>query len=156
MANLVDASLGHWEVDGVDMIGPAWSVLNIQALWQGPQVTRSNRVQSGTQGRKGYPQVVDETVLSVQFLIVGDVDHTDTPHTDAQIGLALNYDYLRTNVWDPVDPLRTSTLTMPDGDVREAEVQFDPFPLPSLTGLTTLVGTLTVILPGGYHRPVGS
>lgn len=140
----------QWNVDDVDMICPAWWVLNIQVLFQGPTVVIANRQQAGTNGRKGYPGITDEAKVSLRFVINGTVNSDGDPYEDPREGLIANYDFLRTNVFDPVDPLRTSTLSLPSGPSRIAQVQFDPFPLAAADG-GWVEDTLGVTVVGGAH-----
>jgi hypothetical protein len=145
-----------WEVDDVPMISPAWTVLNIQVLWTGPTVVFSNRQQAGTRGRKPYPGLEDEARFSVRFHLLGQYDINGDPYDDPQEGLELNYFYLRENVWDPVDPVRTSTVTTPSGLELTTAIQFEPFPMDELIGLSDYTGNLGIVLPEGAHYPGGS
>lgn len=140
----------EWLVDEINMNCPAWWVLNPQVLLQGPTVITSNRQQAGTEGRKGYPQLNDQTSLTLRFAITGAWTPDGDPNDDPLAGFAENYLFLRTNVFDAAWPLRTSTLLLP-GDVElTAPIQFEPFPLDAAEN-GEIEGNLGIILPTGSH-----
>lgn len=148
MSLLVDESGFQLTIDDtVDMICPAWSLTGLVAFLRPPTVTVTNRRLNGG-AVSVYPGVPGEIRLSAPFTVIGDVDHTGTPYANATAGLASNLNYLWDNVFEPVDPVRTGVLWLPDYPelTRTFDIQFENVPTDGGYGGNTIETTLSVVV----------
>lgn len=129
------------EVSSVPLATPAWRVVNVSELWQGPEVRGDDRLVPLVDGVVPYPRRPDVTVRTLRVHIFGDYDHEGNAHTDGRAGLWANIAYLRDNVADPVtsgDGTRPIVVHLPDGDVT--------------TGCLTANGIGAASSPDGLER----
>lgn len=148
MSGLVcDTITGELTAAGIVMHGPGWCVLDCTPLWGQVNVTGGNRRLSRTHGDRPLPRYRTTTEHSLGMMICGETDQDGDPYPNPWLGLELNLKYLRDNLVDPpgtATGTRASTLLMPSGDLRTADVTYldvrlgDP-----LTGHNGLNGNVT-------------
>lgn len=117
--------LGQFVINGVDMITPAWEVVDLTSLWLTPRVRGSDRLIPGINGVRPFKRRTTVTEHNLPFVVVGGFDQAGVALADPWAGLQANIDYLRLNVVDPTgvtDGTRVATLTMPSGAVRTADI----------------------------------
>lgn len=133
--------------DTVDMICPAWAITGLVALLRPPPVTVTNRRLNGGATRV-YPGVPGEVRVNVPFVVIGDVDHNGDTYANATAGLLSNLNYLWDNVFEPVDPVRTGVLWLPDYPelTRSFDIQFENVPTDGGYGGDTIETTLSVVV----------
>lgn len=147
------ATMGGWDIDGQDMSGPAWQPLNLEQLWLPAPNRVRNRVVPGVAGSTAFRPRVAERAVDIQLIIAGDVNQSGTPNGDETEGFTDNIDTITTNVVDPPTAptkTRTSTLTMPDGTTRTAEIQVVGFSYEPI-GNNMARGVLSIVIPAGEH-----
>lgn len=149
----VDESGFQLTIDGtVDMICPAWALTGLVAFLRPPPVTVTNRRLNGG-GTRVYPGVPGEIRLNAEFVVIGDVDHTGTPYANPTAGLLSNLNYLWDNVFEPVDPVRTGVLWLPDYPElsRTFDIQFENVPTDGGYGGDTIETAVSVVISNiGY------
>lgn len=148
-----NSAAGGLSIGGVNMMCPAWEVLNLLVLWS-PAIQRgSDRVLPGAAGVVARPRRDTVTRHSLQLLIVGDVDRTGSTNSDLFEGLQANIDYLRANVVAPTgtgDGTRSAVLTMPDASTRTEAVHVTALTLGEFRGDGAWVrAVLEVSIPSG-------
>jgi hypothetical protein len=117
-----NTAAGGLTINSVDMMQPAWQVMNLIELWLPAQQRGEDVVIPGVAGRRPYRRFVDATRRTLRLKITGDVDRNNTPQSNKFVGLQTNVDYLITNVVDPPttgDGTRSLVLTMPSGSRTE-------------------------------------
>lgn len=137
-------------INDVDMLCPAWIVLDLANLWV-PTVLYDNRVAPGLTGQTALEGVQDELRTSLPFRMTGAVDHLGNAHPDPVTGFRRNWVYLCQNVFlPPTAPAHTALYQSPDA--YEEPFEFDIQVATPVIGdryRTMWEGTLPVILPGG-------
>lgn len=95
-------------------------------LWAGFDVRGEDRILPSATGVLAYPRRITATRRDLRLLIAGDViGQTGAAATDARVGLATNFEYLRANVLAPVvsaTGTRAATLTVPGLATRSANI----------------------------------
>jgi hypothetical protein len=119
----VDLDNGQVEINGVELITPAWTLLNIRDLWV-PRGYRGSDVKlpyvSGQQARR---RRLDAAQYTLRMVMTGWYFEDGSQWPTYEIGLEENVDYLRSNVADPwTSTPYTINLTMPSGSVRTGTV----------------------------------
>lgn len=154
-AILVNTCDGNLSIAGVPMRTPAWSVLRLTPLWQGPVVRGADRILPGSPGVIPLPRRPNVTVRSLPIVITGDVDQLGVANVDPWVGYEENFDYLRSTVADPTevgDGTVEAVLTMPSGVTRTADVHVLGLvmadPVAGADGLVAR-GTLDLSIPTG-------
>lgn len=148
-----DTSDGQLEINGVDLICPAWDVVSLRGLWT-VVATRGSNVRIPTvQGAKKRRRRIDEArARTLDMVIIGEYDRLGSLNADPRVGLETNLNYLRENVMDPPTAAALdATLTMPSGAERTAEVQIESFELGEGTESLTLA-TVTFTIVGGVFE----
>lgn len=164
-------SEGALVIDGISMnpANGAWGVFGDERGQGGLfrlavefDVRGEDRILPSVTGVIAYQRRMTVTKIDLRLIVVGDVDGvTGLPVSDSRIGLLDNLDYLRANVWDPVDTAtgtRSATWTAPDSSVRTAEihvlgVKTDTYLLQECGG-SLFIGKLMISIPEG--RFIGS
>lgn len=117
--------LGVLSISGVSLNRPAWSIMNLERLWQQVEVRGEDRLIPGVNGVIAYRRRVTTRTVDLDFAITGDVDQAGNPVADGLVGLETNLDYLYANAFEPLttaDGTRPATLTKPSGATRTANV----------------------------------
>lgn len=115
---------GPDDVD-VDMITPAWAILNLIRGWRPPTVEVNNR--QTHHGEVPYPVRFVATTISYDFAMIGDRNHLDEVYADPVEGMESNLNYLLTNVFLPQG--LEATLTKRSGAQTRGPIQFVDFPV---------------------------
>lgn len=137
----------------IPLATPAWRIINMSTLFEGPDVRGSNRVLPGTAGEKAFPKRVGATVKVLQMVVYGGRKWDNTVYSDRHVGLETNLLYLADNLAvPPAAPAgtRASTLHLADGSTRTANIQVIKFRIGSGGGLDTLA-TLDINIPTGRY-----
>ena len=141
-------------VNDIDMLGPAWLVLDLANLWQ-TQWAWDNRIVPGVAGSIPFNAAEDDLRISLPFWVLGSHDQFGDPHPDAQTGFWRNWQFLAENVWNGEPAGCYYTPPDPDEDPIYFIGQFSA-PQISERYPTDWKGTLPVILSGGAVRSVRS
>lgn len=148
------ANMGGWTIDSTNMCGPAWRPETLEDLW-GPGPNRgSDRVIPGAPGALAKPRRVDARTVAVRFWLTGAVTQAGASNTDPVAGFVANVDVLAGLVAPPALPAvtRTSTLTMPGGGSRTAQIIVESFDYQREASFGALVrAALTITIPAGAH-----
>lgn len=124
---------GELTIGGVSLHTPAWMIKDVVHFWFDSEYRSEYSQVPGLDGEDPTTPFANSAVISQDFKICGDVDHTGEAYEAAggweawAIGFASNMNYLRTNVLTgrSLTGLRTraATLTVPgEDDPREADV----------------------------------
>jgi hypothetical protein len=148
-----NTAAGDLSIGGVEMLCPAWTVLNLHVLQQPADQRGEDRLIPGANGVLALRRRNTVTRHGLQLLISGTHDRTGASVADRLEGLQANIDYLRTNVVEPTgsgDGTRSAVLTMPDGSARTEPVHVIglEFGDLSLDG-SWLRAVLTISIPSG-------
>lgn len=161
---------GTLSIDGIDMANQygAWGIIGDERGQGGLlrltvefDVRGEDRILPSVTGVIAYQRRMTVTKFDLRLLVIGEVDGvTGTPVSDSRIGLQDNLDYLRANIWDPVDTAtgtRSAVYTALDTSTRTAEihvlgVKTQTYQLQECGSI--YVGTLQISIPEG--RFVGS
>lgn len=142
---------GQLTINGVDLVGPAWDVVNLRKLWTVTATRGSNVLIPTVQGKKARRLRVDEVNHTLDMVIIGEYDRLSSENADPVVGLEANINYLRANVTDPTgtgDGTLAATLTMPSGATRTADIQVNSFTIGE--GLDSMcLATLDITVPSG-------
>jgi hypothetical protein len=156
---------GTLTIDGISMNpgNGAWGVFGdergeggLVRLWVEFDVRGEDRILPSVTGVIAYQRRITVTRKDLRLLVVGDVNGiSGLPVLDSRIGLQDNLQYLRSNVFDPVDSntgTRPATLTLPDGgelfaDIHVLGVKTQTYHLSECGSIW--VGTLQISIPGG-------
>jgi len=148
---------GTLEIDNVPMSCPAWSTLDLTSLWLGPAQRGEDRILPGVSGVVPYRRRATVRTVTLEMVIVGEVDHTGAVNADPWDGLRHNIWYLRTNVTDPTnigDGTRNAVVTMPDGvTTRQADVHVGELVLGEHDNYARYLATLELSIPAGVFTP---
>ena len=150
---IVDSRMGDLTINGVEMMGVAWQMLDLKVLWEPGKQRGTNRLLPGTSGVKAYRKRVTETPYSMPMVITGFVDRSGAAQANPYAGLENNVSYLRSNVVDPTnvgDGTRASVLTMPSGATRSANIHVMGLVLGNQAGPIVLA-TLEIEIPAGVY-----
>lgn len=109
---------GRLSIDGLIMHCPAFAVLDVAKLWEGP-VQRGTDLQiPGRPGVLPNPRRADVTPTSLRLVIDGRFDRDGDEYPNSAQGLLETVLWLRENVTDPTyatDGTRQLVLSSPDG-----------------------------------------
>lgn len=134
MAGIIDYDCeGTLTIGGISMNRPAWAILGdeqgeggLLGLITNVAQRGSNRKIPGSAGVLAYRRRVDETEHELRILVAGDVNSSGVATSDHNQGLAVNLDYLYTNVIAPVvstTGTRSASLVIPGLATRTANIQ---------------------------------
>lgn len=153
---------GELVVNGVPFnFPPCWCCPDLTRLWMpNPFKGVGSVAQPDADGSWGYPQHFDgDTGLVLPFVLTGHYDHT-TQEPVAAGGeweaLQATIDYLRAEVFDMRDAGTRvasweATLTMPSGEVREADVRMGPLELGQHAKAAYLASFTITVLSGSFR-----
>jgi hypothetical protein len=118
MAYVITFPLHYLDIGGVPLSTPAWEVLNLETLMEGPDVRGEPRLIPGAVGVRANPLRPTATTHTLELYFHGYADWEDTPYTDPHAGVLANVAWFRANVSDPSAGAvtRTATLYVPDPD----------------------------------------
>lgn len=132
---------------------PSWDIPSLVKLWAEADVRGENKLLPGAPGMRPYPTRLTESTHELAFFIFGDTALDGTFIANGWEGLQDHLDALWTNVFAPVTTgtgTRTATLTLPSGDVRTAEVQFEPLTFAGdVYDARHVEAVITMIIPAG-------
>lgn len=138
---------------GVDMFTPAWSILNSYVMEQPPAIEVENTDIAGYDGVRAEQPWQVETVHTLSLHVIGDVDHTTTPHPDPLTGVRTNWRYLTANVFDLMltqptisavwEPVPGDVLIASDAQVRDAQI--------NSAGPADFFASFELVLPTGWE-----
>lgn len=138
-------------LNGVPMHTPAWEILNLAELWQGPPSRGSDDVIPGAGGVRPNPRRANTRLVSLEICVTGTRDWEGQPYGDARVGLEENLNYLRAYVTDPTNVgtgLITCVLHMPSGATRQGDVHVETFEFQG-DGPTAVQGHIDLSIPAG-------
>lgn len=158
MALQIRTGHGELKINSVSMHTAAWRVRDITPLLYDSPLRGQYVVVPGVDGATAVPMRQTDATFSLEFVIVGDVDHTGAKYsasgayTGPQIGLASNINYLRTNVLTgrtlTGNRTRSATLTVPgEATARTADVHVSLTPGNAYP--TFMLATLELRIPQG-------
>lgn len=89
---------GDLTIGGVDMLGPAWAVLDLSPLRESLEVRQTSVLIEGRGGRRSRPGLPDETDYSLRMAFSGATDQAGVPWADPRGGLLANRRTFETSV----------------------------------------------------------
>lgn len=153
---------GTLTIGGISMNRPAWAILGddtgagglLQLITVAEQ-RGSDRIIPSATGVIAYPRRLTVTPFELRILVAGDVDSTGAPTANAQEGLAVNLNYLYTNVVAPVvssTGTRAATLSIPGLSALTANIHvigLRPSEYHLGSSASVWEGRLQISVPGG-------
>lgn len=98
MALPVNTSAGELRIDNVSMHTPAWRVLDVGKLLFDSPLRGQYVVVPGVDGAAVVPRRNDSAQWSLEFVIIGDCDHTGQEYANKQEGFVSNLNYLMSHM----------------------------------------------------------
>lgn len=138
-------------IGGISLATPAWDVLNIHVLWQGPEVRGSDRLLPGAAGVRPYRRRATVTRYTLELVINGTFREDGLTYANPAIGLQSNIDYLYANVVAPVattSGTRAVSLVMPDGTTRTGHAHVEAFQIAPIS-FKVVRATMDISIPTG-------
>lgn len=141
----------YLEVNSIPLATPAWDVLNVDVLWNAPDVRGTDRLlpgASGVRARKRRPTV---TKVTLEMIIKGARNWENTVYASPAVGLETNVLYLRSNVTDVLassDSTVVATLHNPSGGTKTGSVHVEGFKVQHIS-YQVARATLDLSIPGG-------
>lgn len=114
----VTKEAGVLTIDGLLMHRPAFAVVDVTPLWEGPEQRGDDLTIPGRPGALANPRRADKSKRQLRMLIDGRYDVAGTEVGDPIANLYVVRTYLRTHVSDPTnlgDGTRALVLTVPSG-----------------------------------------
>ncbi len=152
MALQVTTSAGELKINSVSMHTAAWRVTDVGKLAFDSPLRGSYVVTPGVDGATVVPMRNDAAQWSLEFVMIGDCDHTGAAFANKQEGFYSNLNYLNTNVLTgrnlTGNRTRAATLTIPgEGTDRTADIHCWLEPGEVTTNYWT--ATLEIRIPAG-------
>lgn len=142
----------YLEISTVPLATPAWRILDLSPLWDGPQVRGDDLLIPGTAGVLTQPRRATVTRKVLPIAIFGEQDWEGNVYADPFTGVRTNLDYLYTNVFAPVgtgDGTRAATHHLKSGATRTANIiVLSPLDVRP-AGKHSLIGRLDILIPDG-------
>jgi hypothetical protein len=147
----------YLEVDGEGAIGyiplatPAWEILDLSPLWDGPDVIGEDRHVPGY-GALSFRREVTASRRALPMMIYGEYAQDGVAYLDPREGLQTNLDYLLTNLVVPPaagDGTRAAILHGPGGATKTANLQVLSPLRTAPAGPLALRASLEVVIPAG-------
>lgn len=135
----------------IPLATPAWRVINLSSLFEGPDVRGANEVVPGVAGRSALPVLVDETTKTLEMVVYGARDWNAGAYSDHHIGLETNLAYLTANLARPPAwpaATRGAILHKANASTVSAAIQVMKFRVGQSGGLDALA-TLEIRIPAG-------
>lgn len=153
------AELGGWNIGAESMIWAGGKPLDVQKLWGAAPLEWDNHRHPEVDGRLPMDPFGEEAVHEIRFHLSGLWLPNGDPAPSTARGFQANYAELVRKVGNRTTwggPTAASTLSMPDGSTRSAQIQAFVHP-PGTDRLGTLMAAaVTVIIPAGQFEPAGS
>lgn len=136
----------------IPLATPAWRVINLEVLYDGPAVRGENQIIPGVAGTSALPVMAHESTKTLELVIFGGYDNTGAAHTNARLGVRANLLYLVDNLVLPgtSDTSRAAILHMLSGSTRTANVQIVGGLRAGKVGGGNARATLDIRIPAGY------
>lgn len=159
MALPVSTRMGELKINGVSLHTPAWKIKQVVWLWFDSPLRGAYLTTPGKDGEDPVPMRNTSAQWDLDFVMVGDVDHTGAKYEPSggygalEIGLASNMNYLRTHVLTgrnlTGNRTRAATLQVPgEAQPRTADVHCWLTPGPT-TNKFIFEGTFHLRIPQG-------
>lgn len=157
MALNYNTASGELVIGTINMHCAAWNMLDLRDLWMPGSIRGTDTIIPGALGVLAHRRRLTVTRHTLPMAITGECDKDGIPApgigspADLLKQLQDNIDYLRANVLDPTnltDGTRSATLTMPDGDVRTANIHVEGLTVVSAVQ-HVLATTLNISIPTG-------
>lgn len=153
----VETCMGTVAIDGVNMHRLAWELFDLTALFGEPEQRGQNRMIPGVAGRIPYAPRVDETRLSLPYIVTGHWNSFDDWIAPGSVytQLQANVAFLLGGVLEPTgvgDGTRDFVWTTPSGAVITAEVHILKSRPPIHLGTATQLRSLEILdIYGALH-----
>lgn len=148
-----NTAAGSLSIAGITLTTTWCRVQNLPELWMPADQRGTDRLVPGSAGVVGVQRRDTVTRRTLRLVIAGDVTYTGATTGDAFERLAINVDYLRTNIVAPTgttDGTRSAVLTMPDGTTRTEDVHVTGMELGRYAeNARWLLATLELSIPSG-------
>ena len=142
-------------ISGVLMMRPAFAVLDVWPLIQGPDQRGEDTVVPGRPGVLSNPRRATSTTVQLRMVIDGEREVDGSVAEDPRAQVWETVKYLRAFVADPTyltDGTRTARLVLRNGDELEGPVTVGPLRLGEQGGPIARAA-LTVTMPQGLLVP---
>lgn len=143
----------YLEIATVPLATPAWRILDLSSLWDGPEVRGDDLLIPGAAGVLTQPRRATVTRKVLPIAIFGEQDREGNVYPNPFTGVRTNLDYLYTNVFAPVSTgngTRAAIHHLADGvTTRSANViVLSPLDVRP-AGKHSLIGRLDILIPTG-------
>lgn len=148
----------YLEINSIPLATPAWEILDLSELLNGPDIRGADRRLPGVAGVIPNKRRVDVSVRSLPMLIYGDYDQEGDEYDNPHAGLVANLAYLRDNLLLPTgtgDGTLPATLHLLEVTMTADVHVLSPLATGMLTGYE-MRATLDISIPGGYFVESGS
>lgn len=151
----------YLEIDDIPLATPAWEILDLSELLNGPDLRGSDRRLPGVDGVVALPRRVDVSVRTLPMIIYGDYDMNGVAYNDPHAGVIANTLWLRDNLLLPTgegDGTREATLYL-TGDIELYGYVhvLSPLHTASTIGPDGLLATLDLSISAGmFDSELGS
>lgn len=143
---------GQLTINNIPLMSPAWRALNLQTLQSGANVRGADRIIPGTAGVKARRRRQTATERTLEMLVYGDVNVSNSVYSNAVQGVVSNINYLRYYVVDPPstgDGTRSATLTLATGATSTTPVHVVGFEVGESIGWGKVRATIDLSIPAG-------
>lgn len=130
MTSLRTPSFDTATIGGVSCHTPAWTLTNTHVLRDPAPRRRENVELYGVDGRLGRRSFADQRVVNLEFYVIGDVTRTGSINANPIIGVEVNIEYLRANMYratEGTDGATTCTVVGAGGTTYSGRIQLDDF-----------------------------
>lgn len=140
------------EVNAVPFATPAWEAMDLSAFYDMAALRGEDRVISMAPGRAPVRQLLDEFTAVIPLSVSGFRDWDDNEYADPMLGLLLNIEHLKANVFAP-NPSPPYTWLVRhhrrDGSIYDAQGKAVPPFLPQDDGYASSIIAVEIVIPSG-------
>ena len=150
-AGQIDQALCHGSltVAGKSLNTKGWASLNNFVMHTAPLKRGENLLIGGRTGRLAMPKRNDESIRTLEILVIGSCNSAGTPYANKVHGMWTNYYELYNAVFNLTGTSHSASLTVPGGATRTGTVQIGDSELQETETESALLVTLDLILPTG-------
>lgn len=148
----------YLEISGIPLATPAWKVIDLAPLLDGPDLRGADRLVPGAVGVRPYPRRATVSIRTLQMVIFGDRSLEGTPYANRRDGIDTNVAYLVDNLLAPPggNGTRLAILHLQNGSMKSAYVHvLSPLRLGHI-GPGAVRGALDLSIPSGKFVPGSS
>lgn len=146
---VASSCFGTLTLGGTSMNNKAWSTLNNYVLWNAATRRGENSLIPDLPGRIAQPYRKDETIRTLECVIIGDCNTAGVAHANRTSGLWTNWTSLKTGILSSTATTMTASLVLPTGGTITGAVQIVGSELGETGTTGALTFTLDLKIPAG-------